>query len=338
MALYAWIEQGTREIIYEKFRTDFLLGLIDLPEHHQPPTPSPQFAYNPFPYLPPELIVSILSQTSADSIPSLYETNHFFHIHIQIYKRQLIKIRCSRYPQQILSAYSSIHAIDFDTIHFTPTAWSTLSKFEQKANTCLALETFLPPNLILPGMPLGRFYRAFLRQWESRATMFFPREQWDEALLDRFHIYEDCSRSEICDIVHIQMLYRNVLARLPWSEIIPGDITTDIRIHWCLKSDMYRNVVDQIIGCGPEFIISLLSLSPDYVVHFLRQCITRFESVDAGQVKYCCFDDVMAKLLTRLDGGSQVATRWQEEESYFDVCAATSWFCEGNLRVLPFRN
>jgi hypothetical protein len=168
--------------------------------------------------------------------------------------------------------------------------------------------------------------------------MFFPREQWDEALLDRFHIYEDCSRSEICDIIHLQMLYRNILARLPWAEILPADATTDIRIHWCLKSDMYRNIVDHIVGCGPKFIFSLVSLSPDIVVQFLRQCIARFESVDARQVRYCCFDDVMAKLLTRLDGGSQVATRWQEEESYFDVCAGASWFCEGDLRVLPFRN
>ena len=169
--------------------------------------------------------------------------------------------------------------------------------------------------------------------------MFFPKEQWQEALLDRFHIYEDCTRSEICDIVHLQMLYRNILSlALPWHAIFPNDITSDIRIHWSLKSEGFRNIIDQIIGCGPEFIIHLLSLPQDVVVNVLCGCVGMFEKADARQLRLCCFDDVMAKLLTRLDGGSHAATRWQEEESYFDVCAATNWFCEGDVRVIPFRN
>lgn len=168
--------------------------------------------------------------------------------------------------------------------------------------------------------------------------MFFPKEQWQEALLDRLHIYEDCSRSEICDMIHLQMLYRNVLSRLPWSEILPDDITSDIRIHWALKSDQYRNIIDQIIGCGPEVILSLISLSKEVVIPLLKHLISLFESADSRQLRLCCFDDVMAKLLTRLDGGSQAATCWQEEESYFDVCANTNWFCEVDVRVVPFNN
>lgn len=196
-----------------------LTGLIELPEYQLPlPSPHvPQFTYNPFPYLPPELIVSILSETPADAIPSLDQTNHFLHLHIEIYKHQLIKLRTQKFPQQILTEYTSIHAIDFESIHNHPAAWNVLSKFEQKANICLSLEQLFPPNF----KASARFYRAFLRHWESRRTMFFAKEQWDEALLDRFHIYEDCSRSEICDIVHLQMLYRNLLATLPWEEILP---------------------------------------------------------------------------------------------------------------------
>lgn len=168
--------------------------------------------------------------------------------------------------------------------------------------------------------------------------MFFPKEQWQEALLDRFHIYEDCTRSEICDIVHLQMLYRNLLSlALPWHTILPNDRTCDIRIHWSLKTDGFRNIIDQIIGCGPEFILHLLSLPFGDVVEVLRRCVDMFEG-DVRQLRFCCFDDVMAKLLTRLDGGSQAATRWQEEESYFEVCAATNWFCEGDVRIIPFRN
>lgn len=167
--------------------------------------------------------------------------------------------------------------------------------------------------------------------------MFFPKEQWQEALLDRFHIYEDCSRSEICDIVHLQMLYRNVLAFLPWDKVLLNDATLDSRIQWAGKSDMYRHLVDQIIGCGPDFILSLLALSEDQVVHILQKCIALFEAVDQRQVRYCCFDDVMSKLLTRFDGGG-IASRWQEEESYYDVCTASNYFAEGNVRVIPFRN
>jgi hypothetical protein len=183
----------------------------------------------------------------------------------------------------------------------------------------------------------SRFYRAFLRQWEGRTGMFFPKEEWQEALLDRFHIYEDCSRIDICDMIQLQIFYRNLLARLPWTEILPLDLSCDLRVHWCLKSDAYRNLVDQIIGCGPLFILNLLSLPSEMSIPILRQCLSIFESGER-QLRYSCFDDVMAKLLTRLDGGSQAAGRWEEEESYFDICAtSTNWFCEPNIRSSPIR-
>jgi hypothetical protein len=236
----------------------------------------------------------------------------------------------------MLAAYANLYAIDFDTIYATPNAWKTLSTFEQKADVCLTLQDILACKG--SGDVARRFYRAFLRQWESRRNMFFPKEQWQDALIDRFHIYEDCSRSEICDIVQLQMLYRNTLCRLPWSQILPGDVSYDIRIHWSFKSETYRNIVDQIIGCGPEFIVSILSLPPDATIKLLGKYITLLPSMERGQLRFCCFDDVMAKLLTRLDGGSQAATQWQEEESYFDVCAATNWFQEGDVRVIPIRN
>jgi hypothetical protein len=339
MALHSWIEQGMNAPFGESRNFD-QIGIINIPqlqssnENH-----SIQFTFNPFPYLPPELIVSILSHTPADSIPSLRKTNNFFQLHVDIYQQQLFKIRCRRYPAEILSAYSTIHNIDFDTIQNTPKAWETLSKFEQKANICLSLENLLSQILRVRDDSVSRrFYRAFLRQWESRRTMFFPKEQWQEALLDRFHIYEDCTRSEICDIVHLQMLYRNILSMaLPWHIILPNDGTWNVRIHWSLRSDAFRNIIDQIIGCGPEFILHLLSLPHERVVEVLRVCVGLFVR-DARQLRFCCFDDVMAKLLTRLDGGSHAATRWQEEESYFEVCAATNWFCEGDVRVIPFRN
>lgn len=161
--------------------------------------------------------------------------------------------------------------------------------------------------------------------------MFFPREQWQEALLDRFHIYQDCARSEICDIVHLQMLYRNLLGqRLPWTNILPaGDLSFDRRVPWAFKSDFYRNLVDQIIACGPEFVLKLLSAEDETA---LARCVELLRTKD---VRFSCFDDVMAKLLTRLDGGSQAATVWQEEESYFDICASTIWFCETDVRLIP---
>jgi hypothetical protein len=60
-------------------------------------------------------------------------------------------------------------------------------------------------------------------------------------------------------------------------------------------------------------------------------CLSLFQSVDERTVRFCCFDDVMAKLLTRFDGGG-LASRWQEEEAYFDVCASNPLFSEGNVR------
>jgi len=167
--------------------------------------------------------------------------------------------------------------------------------------------------------------------------MFFPKEQWQEALLDRFHIYEDCARSEICDIVHLQMLYRNILGVLPWKRILPDDLTLDSRIPWTGKSDMYRHIIDQIIGCGPVIILHLIGLSEDLIVQFLEQCVALSNKSDERQTRYCCFDDVMSKLLTRFDGGG-VATRWQEEETYFDICSATAYFSEGNVRSAPSRH
>ena len=312
--------------------------MIDISGYSPPPSFSMQFTFDPFPYLPPELIVAILSHTQAHSLPLLHQTNHFFHLHIDIYKRQLINIRTRRYPPEILSAYSQIHNIDFNTLYTSPDAWHSLSKFEKKANLALSLETLASPLVkFKKGEQSLRFYRAFLRQWESRRNMFFPKEQWAEALLDRFHIYEDCSRSEICDIVHLQMLYRTLLSRLSWDQIIPSDTTIDPRVHWWLKSDLYRNLVDQIIGCGPEFIFTLLSFPTDLVVPHLQKCVILLGNADARTGRFCCFDDVMAKLLTRVDGGTHAASRWQEEESYFDICASTNWFCEGDKRTVPFR-
>lgn len=360
MALYSWIEQGTILLpaaVHAPDISNFRAGILDIPEFQLPsPAPYPlQFTYNPFPYLPPELIVSILSETSADSIPSLFQTNHFFQLHIEIYKRQIIKIRTQKYPKQILEEYSTIHDVEFEVIYASQEAWTVLSKFERKANICLFLQQLLqqylstssttsPSSFKFNKFTSSRFYRAFLRHWESRRTWFFVKQSWDEALLDRFHIYENSTRSEICDIIHLQMLYRTILSHLPWSSVLPAeDMSYDGRVHWCLKSDAYRNIIDQIIGCGPEFMLMLLSLPSETVVMVLKGCIEKFEMVEPRSVKYSCFDDVMAKLLTRLDGaGQEGATMWQEEESYFDICAVTggsgNWFCESDKRVLPFKN
>jgi hypothetical protein len=329
MSLHTWIDQGT------SLDATLTTGQIDTPVGI-PSTSNPRFTFNPFPYLPPELIVSILSHTPAESIPQIRQTDHFFRLHIDIYQRQLFIIRTKRFPREMLAAYTNMYAIDFTTIYTSPTAWQILQKFEEKAHVCLSLQELLACQC--SGDVARRFYRAFLRQWESRRNMFFPKEQWQDALIDRFHIYEDCARSEICDIVHLQMLYRNVLARLPWREILPGDLSGDGRVHWSFKSESYRNVVDQVIGCGPEFIVYILSLPQDVAAALLGKYLVLLRSVDSTQLRFCCFDDVMAKLLTRLDGGSQAATRWQEEESYFDICAATNWFQEGDVRVLPVRN
>jgi len=281
--------------------------------------------------------VSILSYVPASSIPQLYNTNHFFRVHVDIYKKQLFKVRLSRYPPQFLAAYVSIQSVDLGLIHTLPNAWDVLYVLEHKADVCLAVER------ILPGIGGDRFYRAFLRQWESRQGMFFNKEEWAEALVERCHIYEDCLRWEICDIIHLQMVYRNILSLLPWHDILEpclqgctcrvhGVCVSDMRVHWNYKTDLYRNMVDQIIGCGPEFILSLLSSSE--AVHVLRQCMQVMKERGA---RYCCFDDVMAKLLRRWDGGENVATRWQEEDSYFEVCASGRYFTEGDVRVIPFK-
>jgi len=322
MALYLWIEQGVpisvaRQLLIET-------GVVEIPDNLPLPL-LPHFSYNPFPHLPPELVVSVLSHTPADSILALDSTNQFFHIHIQIYKRQLIKIRCQEYPPELLAEYCTIHHADLSS-------WLQLAKFEKIADTGLKLA-----NLF--GVSGTRFYRAFLRHRESRKSMFYPREQWPEALLDRFHIYKDCTRSEICDIIHLQMLYRNLLALLPWTDVLPaGDLSFDRRVQWAFKSDYYRNVVDQIISCGPEFVLKLLSSSEDVLARCVEVLETNVTSMCTKDVRYSCFDDVMAKLLTRLDGGSQVATVWQEEESYFDICASTNWFSETDVRLVPLGN
>lgn len=319
-----------------------------------------QFTFNPFPYLPPELIVSILAYAPASSIPHLYTTNHFFRTHIDIYKKQLFKIRLTKYPTQFLTAYTSIHGTDFDTLHTLSNAWDALSVFEIRADVCLSVER------VLPGIGGYRFYRAFLRQWESRQGMFFNKDDWAEALVERCHVYEDCSRSEICDIIHLQMVYRNILSFLPWHAIlepchstyqvggrrendamvctcmndgmctcgIHGVYVSDMRIHWSYKTELYRNIIDQTIGCGPEFIILLLSSPTETVIAVLRQCMQVLK--DKGG-RYCCFDDVMAKLLRRWDRGEGIVTRWQEEESYFEVCASGRYFTEGEVRVVPFK-
>ena len=148
MALYSLIEQGMFRSSARGFSN--LAGLVDLPEFQLPlPPPSRhhlQFTYNPFPYLPPELIVSILSQTPADAIPSLYQTNHFFQLHIDIYKYQLIKIRCRRYPPEILSAYCSVHAIDFDSIHYTTSAWQTTLEIRTKGKCMFNARELVAPQ------------------------------------------------------------------------------------------------------------------------------------------------------------------------------------------------
>jgi hypothetical protein len=218
---------------------------------------------------------------------------------------------------------------------------------------------------ILPGIGGDRFSRAFLRQWESRQGMFFTKREWTEGLLERCHVYEECSRSEICDIIHLQMVYRNILSLLPWHIVDPsftiysqklrgnpeacecmndGECTcsedgtricvSDVRIHWSYKPDLYRNVIDQIIGCGPQFILSLLNLPTDTVIPVLRQCMQLLKEREG---KYCCFDDVMAQLLRRWDGGA-MAMRWQEEECYFEVCASGRYFTEGDTRTATLKN
>lgn len=321
MALYLWVEQGIYFIVR---RLLIETGVVEIPSSKFPLPLLPHFSFNPFPYLPPELVVSVLSHTPADSILALDSTNQFFHIHIQIYKRQLIKLRCQEYPHELLAEYCVVHHADLSS-------WLQLAKFEEIGDTCMTLG-----NLF--GVSGTRFFRAFLRHRESRKSMFFPREQWPEALLDRFHIYKDCSRSEICDIIHLQMLYRNLVAQLSWISVLPaGDVSFDRRVPWAFKSDYYRSLVDQIIACGPEFVLKLLSSEADVLARCIDVLRTKVESLCTKDVRYSCFDDVMAKLLTRLDGGNQVATIWQEEQSYFEICASTNWFCETDVRLVPPR-
>ena len=316
MALYSWIEQGTTTY----YRAD-LAGTIDLPKY---PQQSPEFTFDPFPYLPPELVVAILSYAPADSIPALEQTNRLFKIHVDIYKRQIITIRCRRYPHELISEYATVHGIDFENLHSSRTAWQTLAQFEHKANTCLLIKSMFPINS-------PRFYSAFLRQWESRQNMFFPKDVWQEALLDRLHIYEDCSRSEICDIIHLQMLYRHTLSFLPWSIILPGDVSCEARIPWSLKSEAYRNIVDHIIACGPDIILEIVSLEQDSVLHIMEKFLAL--AAVTKQLRYSCFDEVMAKLLFRLDGG-QAITNWQDDPRYYEICTSKSWFSEGNVKVI----
>jgi len=135
------------------------------------------------------------------------------------------------------------------------------------------------------------------------------------------------------------MLYRNLLAQLQWTSVLPaGDLSFDRRVHWAFKSHYYRNLVDQIIACGPEFVLKLLSSEEDVLARCVEFLRTKVVSMCTKDVRYSCFDDVMANLLTRLDGGSQVATVWQEEDSYFQICASTNWFCETDVRLLPLAN
>jgi hypothetical protein len=295
------------------------------------PETSQLFRYNPFPYLPPELIVSILSHTPASCLPQLYSTDKFFRTHIDIYHHQLIHLRLSQYPSPLISAYSTIHTVDFSTLHLFPLSeqWSTLSKFEDIANVCLSVR-----GLLHHSFPVDRFYIAFLRQWQSRRTMFFTRSEWQEALLERFHIYGDCSRPEICDIVHLQMLYRNLLTVFPWGEVL--SVKDVARQHWSLHSDLYRGIVDQIIACGVDFILHLLRLPTEQLTQTLRLLFQLWAAIPTCKRKFNCFDHVMAKLLTRFDGDNELAMGWQEEDRYFDVCASTRYFCEGDQRGLSF--
>jgi len=297
---------------------------------------------NPFPYLPPELIVHILSETPATSIPALLETSHFFRIHIQIYKLQLIKNHLKRHSPQFLSEYVTLHNVNFVTLHVNPMAWHILADLERKAECCLALQHLLfPAKTQLSGPAEKRYFRTFLRHWESRKSVFFTRNQWDEGLLDRLHIYENASRSKICDIVHLQTLYRNLLtAQLSWSpHLLPplNPLDVDTRVHWSWKSPIFRNLIDHIIGCGPELILTLLRSSEPAAAAFISQALVALECA-GDAAKFSCFDDVMAKLLTRLDGGTGHASSWREEESYFDVSVVGNWFGEGDVRLTPMIN
>jgi hypothetical protein len=59
-------------------------------------------------------------------------------------------------------------------------------------------------------------------------------------------------------------------------------------------------------------------------------------AAETKQLRYSCFDEVMAKLLFRLDGG-QAITNWQDDPRYYEICASKNWFCEGNVKQLETR-
>jgi len=345
MALYSWIENGitTARDPNTTALPTLIAGRITIPQYlSSTPSFSITCTVNPFPYLPPELIVHILSETPATSIPALLETSHFFRIHIQIYKLQLIKNHLNRYSAQLLSEYATLNNVNFVTLHVNPMAWRILADVERKAECCLALQNLLfPVKTQLSAPAEKRYFRTFLRHWESRKSVFFTRNQWDEALLDRLHIYENASRSEICDVVHLQTLYRNLLtAQLSWSpHLLPplNPLDVDTRIHWSWKSPIFRNLIDHIIGCGPELILTLLRSSEPTATAFLSQALVALECA-GDAAKFSCFDDVMAKLLTRLDGDTGPASSWREEESYFDVSVVGNWFGEGDVRLAPMVN
>jgi hypothetical protein len=345
MALYCWVENGITPRKNRNTTTSLtfpIAGRITIlrdfscsPSFSIPPT------INPFPYLPPELIVHVLSESPASSIPALLETNHFFNLHVQFSKRHIIKSRLARYPALLLAEYALLTNINFATLHVNPRAWHILGDLERKADCCIALQRLLFPKTSLSPDAERRFFRTFLRHWQCRKNMFFTRPQWEEGLLDRLHIYENASRSEICDIVHLQTLYRNALAeKLVWSpQLLPplNPLDADPRVHWPWKSPLFRNLVEHIIGCGPELLLSLLRSSEPPTTTFLSQALVALECAGDG-AKFCCFDDVMAKLLTRLDGGTGPASSWREEESYFDICVVGNWFAEGDVRSTPMVN
>lgn len=256
--------------------------------------------------------------------------------------------------------------------------WTALATLEHKANTCLQIQSLFPA--IPPDLGSYRFYRAFLRQWSSRHGMFFTKTQWTEGFWERCHVYEGCCRADLCDIIQLQMVYRNVLGGFPWGDvdsawsgvnanqseqsvegsaegcksIIHEEIGDRTRLAsnnspyphphhplpvsspllpWTHKPDLYRTIIDQIIDCGPPFILSLLSLPPETVISILRQGLRLLKERD--DVRYCCFDDVMALLLRRWDGGqgggqAEGGVRWQEEPCYFQVCGLGRFFCEGD--------
>jgi hypothetical protein len=345
MPLYCWVENGITPRKNRNTTTTLtfpITGRISIPRDFSstPPFSIPP-TIDPFPYLPPELIVHVVSESPASSIPALLETNHFFNLHVHVFKRQIIKSRLERYPALLLVEYALLTNVNIATLHVNPKAWHILDDIERKADCCIAVQDLLFPKTSLSPDAERRFFRTFLRQWQSRKNMFFTRQQWEEGIIDRTHIYENASRSEICDIVHLQTLYRNALAeKLVWSpQLLPplNPLDADPRVYWPWKPPLFRNLVDHIIGCGPELLLSILRSSEPHTTTFLSQALVALEC-DGNGAKFCCFDDVMGKLLTKLDGATGPAATWREEESYFDVCVVGNWFAEGDVRSTPMVN